>query len=188
MSTETLCILLPEIVLIAAAVAIYLGGAFVDAQKPWRWIAGGAIAVAAAALAGRHTLLAASGPLVVDPLALYGRWLALALGALLVLSASRPPDAVGTSEYVGSLLLTVAGLMLAVASGDLILLFVGLELISIPTYILLYLGRRDAASQESALKYFFLSVLASAMLLYGFSFLYGMAGSTELAAIRGALA
>ena len=67
------------------------------------------------------------------------------------------------------------------------LLFVSLELISIPTYILLYLGRRDAAGQEAAAKYFFLSVLASAILLYGFSFLYGTAGSMQLAAIRQAL-
>ena len=50
----------------------------------------------------------------------------------------------GTSEYVGSLLLTIAGLMLVAGAGDLVLLFVGLELISIPTYVLLYLGRRDA--------------------------------------------
>ncbi len=60
-------------------------------------------------------------------------------------------------------------------------------MISIPTYVLLYLGRRDAASQEAPAKYFFLSVLSSAILLYGFSFLYGIAGSTELAAVRAAL-
>ena len=78
--------------------------------------------------------------------------------------------------------------MLVAAAGDLVLLFVGLELISIPTYVLLYLGRRDAAAEESAAKYFFLSILASAMLLYGFSFLYGAAGSTDLAAIAARLA
>ena len=77
--------------------------------------------------------------------------------------------------------------MLVAGAGDLVLLFVGLELISIPTYVLLYLGRRDAQCQEAAAKYFFLSVLVSAILLYGFSFLYGVAGSTELAAVRAAL-
>ncbi len=82
----------------------------------------------------------------------------------------------GASEYAASLLLTVAGLMLVAAAADLVLLFVALELISIPTYILLYLGRSDAAHQESAAKYFFLSVLSSAILLYGFSFLCGIAG------------
>ncbi len=78
--------------------------------------------------------------------------------------------------------------MLVFDAGDLVLLFVGLELISIPTYVLLYLGRRDAQGQESAAKYFFLSVLSSAILLYGFSFLYGVGGSTQLAAVRATLA
>ena len=102
------------------------------------------------------------------------------------MTASKP-QSTGTSEYVGSLLLTIAGLMLVSLADELVLLFVALELISIPTYILLYLGRRDAASQEAAAKYFFLSVLASAILLYGFSFLYGTAGSTDLTAVRAAL-
>ena len=128
------------------------------------------------------------GPVATDGLAYFGRWLALVLGALLVLLASRPLDTPGTPEYAGSLLLAVAGLMLVCGAGELVLMFVGLELISIPTYILLYLGRRDAACQESAAKYFFLSILASAMLLYGFSFLYGTTGSTDLSAIRVAMA
>ena len=67
--------------------------------------------------------------------------------------------------------------MLVAGAADLVLLFVGLELISIPTYMLLYMGRRDAACQEATAKYFYLSLLASAMLLYGLSFLYGAAGS-----------
>jgi NADH-quinone oxidoreductase subunit N len=72
-------------------------------------------------------------------------------------------------------------------ANDLVLLFVGLEMISIPTYILLYLGRRDQGSKEAAAKYFFLSILASALLLYGLSFLYGVAGSTGLERIRAAM-
>jgi NADH-quinone oxidoreductase subunit N len=125
----------------------------------------------------------AGGTLNLDALAWHGRWLALGFGALFILLTWRPLNS-GTSEYAGSLLLTVAGLMLVCGAGDLVLLFVGLELVSIPTYVLLYLGRRDALSQESAAKYFFLSVLSSAIMLYGFSFLYGIAGSTSLAAIR----
>jgi NADH-quinone oxidoreductase subunit N len=70
--------------------------------------------------------------------------------------------------------------MLAASAANLVLLFVGLELISIPTYILLSLGRRDPASQEAAAKYFYLSVLSSAILLYGFSFLYGTTGTMQL--------
>jgi NADH-quinone oxidoreductase subunit N len=82
------------------------------------------------------------------------------------------------------MLLAVAGTMLAASARDLVLLFVSLELISIPTYILLYLGRHDTAAQESAVKYFYLSILASSLLLYGFSFLYGAGGSMDLGAIH----
>src|SRR5208337_4440822 len=86
----------------------------------------------------------------------------------------------GTPEYLGSLLLMIAGLMLVASASNLVLLFVGLELISIPTYIVLPLGRRDPAGQEAATKYFFLSVLSSAILLYGLSFLYGTTGTMQL--------
>ncbi len=179
--------LVPEIAIVAAAVAIFVAGAFCESQRGWRWIAAGALLAAAAMLATQHDRPSpVGGSLYFDGLAYLGRWLALTLGALLLMMASRPHRE-NTSEQVGMLLLTVAGLMLAASAGDLVLLFVALELISIPTYVLLYLGRRDAESQESAAKYFFLSVLASAVLLYGFSFLYGAAGSTELSAIRAAL-
>jgi NADH-quinone oxidoreductase subunit N len=173
-----------EIVLVVAAVLIYVGGAFVRAQGVWGPIALGAVVLAAAAMTALPSSGAHSGPLEPDGLASYVRWLALLAGALFVLLAWRPLATPGTSEYLGSLLLAVVGIMLVAAAGDLVLLFVGLELVSIPTYILLYLGRRDAASQEATAKYFFLSILASAMLLYGFSFLYGTAGSTSLREIQ----
>ena len=189
MSTDTILLMSPEIVLIATAVLIYLAGAFVDARKWWGCVAVAGIAAAAIALwCVRESAATEAGPVTFDSLAYFGRWLALAFGALFVLLASRPLDTPGTPEYVGSLLLAVAGLMLVCSAGEMVLMFLGLELISIPTYILLYLGRRDAASQEAATKYFFLSILASAMLLYGFSFLYGTAGSTNLSDVRAALA
>jgi NADH-quinone oxidoreductase subunit N len=174
--------------LVAVALAIYMGGAFFRAPRLWAWLGGSGIVLAAAALRLWGGGNAPGGPLVADPLAYSGRWLALALGAVLVLMNWRPLAGGGTAENLGSLLLTIAGMMLVVGANDLVLLFVGLELISIPTYILLYLGRDDAARQEATTKYFFLSILASAMLLYGFSFLYGAAGSTYLPAVRTVLA
>ncbi|HEX3871275.1 MAG TPA: NADH-quinone oxidoreductase subunit N, partial [Pirellulales bacterium] len=128
-----------------------------------------------------------SGPLMADLFSQYLRWLALAVGTLLLLLSMKPSASMLAPEYIGTLLMAVAGSMIVASAGELVVLFLGLELVSIPTYILLYLGRRDAASQESAVKYFFLSVLSSAILLYGFSFLYGVAGSTSLVALREAL-
>src|SRR5262249_17518088 len=69
------------------------------------------------------------------------------------------------------------------AANDLIVLFLALEMVSIPTYVLLYLPRHDQASQEAAFKYFLLSVFSSGLTLFGFSYLYGLVGSTNLATL-----
>ena len=111
----------------------------------------------------------------------------LAVGLVFVMLAARTSEHGESSEFMGSLLMILAGMMLVALASDLVLLFVGLELISIPTYVLLFLGH-GKQSLESGTKYFFLSVLSSALLLYGFSFLYGAAGSTNLAVIHGRLA
>jgi NADH-quinone oxidoreductase subunit N len=190
MLTATLYLLAPEIVLVAVAVSIYLAGAFFGPRVAWRWIALGAVVLAGACLLSTPASSLEPQPdvpLQPDALASHVRWVALAAGALLVLVAWRTLAGSDTPEYLGSLLLIVAGVMVAASARDLVLLFVGLELVSIPTYILLYLGRRDAASQEAAVKYFYLSILASAALLYGFSFLYGAAGSMDLGEIRARL-
>ena len=80
-------------------------------------------------------------------------------------------------------MLLMAGVMVVARANDLVLMFVGLELISVPTYVLLFLGRRDRTTAEATLKYFYLSILSSALLLYGFSFLYGLTGTTTLQAV-----
>jgi NADH-quinone oxidoreductase subunit N len=88
------------------------------------------------------------------------------------------------AEFHGLLLLIVAGIGLTAAANDLVVLFLALELVSIPTYVFLYLPRRDPTSPEATTKYFFLSIFSSAIVLYGFSFLYGAVGSTHLDAIQ----
>ena len=75
-----------------------------------------------------------------------------------------------------------AGAMLVAAANELVFLFVGLELVSMPTYLLLYLSKRNPATQEAATKYFFLSIFASGLLLYGLAFLYGATGISNLKA------
>jgi NADH-quinone oxidoreductase subunit N len=184
MSPEIVAMLAPEIVLVATAVVIYMAGVFFPARNAWAWLAIGGVIAAAVVMALGSPAASTSGPLEMDGLARYVRWLALGMGALLVFLASRQSALPGGAEYLGSLLLVIAGMMLVASARELILMFVGLELVSIPTYILLYLGRRDSASQEATVKYFFLSVLASAIFLYGLSFLYGATGSTDLRTIH----
>lgn len=187
MTTETIYLLSAEIVLVAVASAIYLAGAFLEGKDYWGRVAVAGLLAAAAAL-GIASGGGRSGPLLFDSLSTLVRWMALTAGLMLALMSLRPVQLRGLPEYVGSLLLSIAGLMLAASADDLVLLFVGLELISIPTYILLYLGRPDWPSREATAKYFYLSILASALLLYGFSFLYGLTGSTDLATISSRLA
>src|SRR5439155_4998321 len=119
-----------------------------------------------------------SGPIVIDPMSLGLRWLALLVGLVFTLIAAHLADEDLSSEYFGCLMLVVAGIMITASANELVLLFLGLELISIPTYVLLFLGRRDRASGEATMKYFFLSILSSALLLYGFSLLYGLGKTT----------
>ena len=193
LTAETLLLLLPEMLLVALATAVLVGGAFLADRSLWNVVALAGMALVGLALWRQGSPLAeiaarADGGLLVDQFALTLRWTAWTAGFLFVLVAWGAASDDLAADYLGSLLLLVAGLMVVCSAGDLVLLFMGLELISIPTYILLFLGRRDAASHEATTKYFFLSMLSSGLLLYGFSFLYGIAGSTDLATIAAHLA
>ena len=86
-------------------------------------------------------------------------------------------------EFFGAILMIHAGAMLVAAANELVFLFVGLELVSIPTYLLLYLSRRSAGTQEAATKYFFLSIFSSGLLLFGLAYLYGLTGVSNLKAL-----
>ncbi|HZZ30061.1 MAG TPA: NADH-quinone oxidoreductase subunit N [Pirellulales bacterium] len=188
--STTIYLLLPEIILIAAATLLCVVGAFRPLRAMASLMAFGAIVIAAVVLgaqdgelklfSGTAPFASASGPLAVDLFGHTVRWAILAVGVVLVLITARPQPTQQRAEETASILLMLAGLMIAAAANELILLFVGLELVSIPTYIVLYVGRNDSRGQEAASKYFFLSILSSAVLLYGFSFLYGVAGSTRL--------
>src|SRR5205814_3562320 len=102
------------------------------------------------------------------------RVLALATGVILVLLAWDEVPEKQVADHHACLLIAIGGVGLVGCSNDLITLFLALELISIPTYILLYLPRHDDASQEASIKYFMLSIFSSALLLSGFSYLYGL--------------
>ena len=194
-SLETFLLVAPEIALVAAALVTYLGGAFLGLRHGWLLAVAG-IAGAwslAGGLPGEGVAMT-SGGVRLDAFSSFIRSTTLGLGGLLALvqsgdlfasAVSRGPGVRrgGTCEEAGTFLLLLAGLSLVGVADDLVLLFVGLELVSIPTYVLLALKRTDARGQEAGLKYFFLSLVASAVFLYGLVCLYGIGGSTSLAAI-----
>ena len=194
-SLDTFALLAPEIALVVAALGAFLGAAFLGLRSGWL-VALAGIAVAMALAGGQPAggAVVASGGVRIDGFSTFVRWAVLGLGGLLALvqagdlftaAVSRGPGLRrgGTCEEAGTFLLLLAGLSIVGVAGDLVLLFVGLELVSIPTYILLALKRTDARGQEASLKYFFLSLVASAFFLYSAVCLYGLGGSTDLAAI-----
>jgi NADH-quinone oxidoreductase subunit N len=183
---QTLWILLPEGILLLTAVAMMTAGAFV--RLPRRvWSITGALAlllavVALLALGRTETNLYAAVALN-DDFSFYAR-LALALSGLILLGLAHDQvDDPRSAEFFGSILMIMAGSMLVAAANELIFLFVGLELVSIPTYLLLYLPRRTTTTQEAATKYFFLSIFSSALLLFGLAYLYGLTGVSNLKAL-----
>ena len=175
-SLQSFALVTPEIVLVVAALVAYLGGGFAGIRHGWL-----------VALAGIATAMAVAGGQPADGEVITAG--GITIGDIFTAASSRGPGLHrgGTCEEAGTFLVMLAGLSLVGVAGDLVLLFAGLELVSIPTYILLGLKRTDARGQEAALKYFYLSLIASAVFLYGAATLYGIAGTTSLAGIAAAL-
>ncbi len=128
-----------------------------------------------------------AAPLVPDAAAGFIRWVSLISVAVLVFVSWGEVDRTNAAEYYGCLLIAGAGVSLTGRANDLVTLFLALELLSIPTYVLLYLPARTRLNQEAAAKYFLLSVMSSGVLLFGFSYLYGLTGSTNLTVIADAI-
>ncbi len=98
------------------------------------------------------------------------------------------PQRVIRGEFYAFFLFSVMGAMLLCNANDLIWLFLAIELVSLPTYIMVAVGGHGNRPQEAAVKYFFLGAMSTAVFLYGFALIYGATGTLELAAIRDALA
>jgi NADH-quinone oxidoreductase subunit N len=181
----------PEIALVGTAcVAFLLGSVW---NRRWLWfvvsLLGVILAMVLAGVLGQPMpAVVTAAPLIPDAAAGFVRWVALISAAVLLFVAWGEVDRTNAAEYYGCLLVASAGASLAGRANDLVTLFLALELLSIPTYILLYLPARTRINQEAAAKYFLLSVMSSGVLLFGFSYLYGLTGSTNLAVIADAIA
>ncbi len=123
-------------------------------------------------------------------LAQYFRLIALGVAIPLVLLAwPTNRDATGgkaidfgndVPEFFALMLMSISGILLVAAANDIILLFLGIELASIPTYVMVSISRPIPAAQEAGVKYFFLGAMAAALLLFGLSYLYGTTGTLHL--------
>jgi NADH-quinone oxidoreductase subunit N len=148
-----------------------------------------AAGMAAAVYASSRPGPAFSGMLMADGFAAFFRVLVIGVGILTVLASYRFLDREGveTGEYHALLLFSVVGQCVMVTANELIMIFIGLEISSIASYVLAGYLRDDRRANEAALKYFLLGSFATAFFLYGIAWIYGLTGSTSLAAIRGVL-
>lgn len=184
--------MMPEIMLFSLASLILLLGPFVKKNTPWALISSLGFLLA-------YFLLLSQKHGSIDPSLLFSiniledmssnfiRHFSLGMGLYFCLLFWRDCETENTFETFALLMFLVTGCSIVGISNDLVVLFLGLELISIPTYVLLYLhGKKDLAA-ESAMKYFFLSIFSSGLVLLGFSYLYGIVGTTNISAISDAL-
>ncbi|MGB9073452.1 MAG: NADH-quinone oxidoreductase subunit N [Terriglobales bacterium] len=131
-----------------------------------------------------------SNTMMVDRVTIYFFYLFLAGAAIAVLMSVRYLEIENEhhGEFYALMLLSVIGMMSMASGLDIVLLFIGLELMAISTYVLVGFLRRDRRSNEAALKYLLLGAFSSGIFAYGLSLFYGLAGSTNLLAIRNAVA
>lgn len=182
--------LLPELILlIGGCAALLVGQARREATARWtQWLTLAAIVSAAIVVfVWRITERGASadaGPipagLALTSLAAFVRSSALVLGVVITLVAWSTPSSRERGEFFAMMLFSLTGLMLVGPADDLVTLFLALELVSIPTYIMVVLSRSHARALEAGTKYFYLGAMSAAIMAYGFSFLYGVSGTTSL--------
>lgn len=210
--TQLLTLTLPEIVITLAALVL-LGldmlwhrNAARQRLLPWIAMAGVALTLGATLtvwpLSGAQGMaIGAPGSvggfggdqtpmLALDPLALFFKLFTVLVLALVGLAANeymqtRTPF---RGEFYALMLLAGLAMMLAAAATNLLMIYLAIEFVSITGYVLTGYLRDDARSTEGAVKYFIYGAVASAIMLYGFSLLYGATGSLDLAGIQAALA
>jgi NADH-quinone oxidoreductase subunit N len=190
MGSEILLIL-PQLILVIAGMAIMLMEPFTPPERKSRM---GQITVLATALAAyslgfqwtpRPRSLF-NGMFVADNFSVFFQWLFLIITGVCALVSMRfnERESMNRGEYYALLLFACSGMSLMAASGDLIMTFLGIEILSIATYILAGFKRKDPRSSEASLKYFLLGSFATAFLLYGIALIYGSTGSTNYQVIR----
>jgi len=182
---DTIAPILPEVVVtITACAVLVVDGLISRAQARMVLPAVTVVGLALAFLGGPLAPVSGQyfgGYVQVDTFAAFFRalFILLAVFATLVAPSYLERRGIPAAEYYATICFSTIGAMTIALSTDLITLFVGLELMTIPIYVLAGMQRRDRFANEAALKYFLLGAFSSALLVYGFAWLYGVTGSTR---------
>ena len=182
---------LPEIVLTCCGMAILIFGVLrkQDSTLLATMLTIGSFLIAGLLVTTRISGYGFNGQLVTDAFATFNKELILLGGALtLILSLDwNRSQGIARFEYPVLVLFATVGMMVMVSASNLMTLYLGLELQSLALYVLAAFARDDLRSSEAGLKYFVLSGLASGLLLYGISLVYGFSGTMDFQALHGAL-
>jgi NADH-quinone oxidoreductase subunit N len=185
---------LPEIIVVAGAMALLLVGAFSGERSTrmvfWLAVAVLILTLIVSQLGGGERRLAFYGMFVTEAFAVFMKALVLIGSAVTILLAMHynEDQRIARFEFPVLVLLSTAGMMVMISAHDLITLYVGLELQNLPLYVVASFNRDSVRSSEAGLKYFVLSALSSGMLLYGISLVYGFTGTTAFADLSKLLA
>ncbi|OYX30065.1 MAG: NADH-quinone oxidoreductase subunit N [Caulobacterales bacterium 32-69-10] len=182
-----LAIALPELILAIGAMVLLVFGAF-KGDRGTALVSSGAglvlVAAAGAACFGQLGV-AFSGGFIADEISVFAKVAIYLMSAVAIVLGDRWLARIKAArfEFPVLILLAALGMGVMVSAGDLISLYLGVELMSLATYVLAAFQRDDAKSSEAGLKYFVLGALSSGLLLYGASLIYGFAGSTRFSEI-----
>ena len=193
-SSAELLRFLPEIILSLVATLVMVLTPFLKSRQGQSALGYLSLAGLVAAMAGAFASYADPGPafknmLLVDGFATFFRVLVIGVGILITLASFQylRREEAESGEYYALLMYSVMGQCIMAAANDLIIVFIGLEISSIASYVLAGYLRDRRQANEAAIKYFLLGSFATAFLLYGVAWLYGMSGSTYLSDIRAVL-
>jgi NADH-quinone oxidoreductase subunit N len=186
--------LLPLLILTGYASLLLLADLFIPAnRKQWTaWLAlAGLLAAGLGMLPWPSSghLIGFNGMVMADGFAVFLDFIFLLAGAFTILLAMNylPRIGIERGEFYVLLLFAISGMMLMAQAADLIIVFLALEMLSIPLYILSGFARPRPASEESAMKYFLLGAFASGFLVYGIALIFGATGSTNLGQVLAAV-
>jgi NADH-quinone oxidoreductase subunit N len=187
-----LAAILPELILSIGGTVLMMVAAFVGRRGAGlvTWLSVALLLVATLALVGApsHAGPVFDGLISADLFASFGKAIMFPASAVAIIAAHGwfERDHEHSSEYAVLIVFAAVGMSVMVSATSLISLYVGLELQSLAAYVLASYRRNDERSAEAGLKYFVLGALASGILLYGISLLYGFTGTTNFAGIAAA--
>jgi NADH-quinone oxidoreductase subunit N len=188
--SDALQISLPEAFLAVSALVLLLIGAYAKKGATLVSVLSGVTLVVAAVLAARTSLgVAFGGGYIADNAASFAKVFIYGFSAVAVLLGDGWLKRMDSQRFEFPVLIVIAalGMGMMASAGDLISLYIGIELHSLALYVLAAFRRDDARSSEAGLKYFVLGALSSGLLLYGASLIYGFAGSTRFDVIAHAV-